>query len=311
LSSTRNSRFRLAAACLVAACLLPSCGRPAASSFDGRRAYEWVERQTAFGPRAPGTAGHDSCFAFLDATLRRLAPVVVADTFHYTVPSLGRDVTLYNVVARFRPEATQRVLLGAHWDTRLWADLDRDPVRRREPILGANDGASGVAVLLELARVLHDFDPAIGVDIALFDGEDLGTPEDPRGWFRGSKQYVMQHAAADPPIFAVIIDMVGRKGLELHWEGISYERAGNIVDLVWGVARNLNIRAFRSDVRVHVHDDHVPFLDAGIPAIVLIEFPFPEWHTHDDVPSIIDPQSLEAVGRVLHRLVSEPTFLDD
>ncbi len=311
MSSTRSSRFRLGAALLIAAFLLPSCGRPAASSFEGQRAYEWVLRQTAFGPRAPGTAGHDSCFALLDATMRGLAPVVEADTFHYMVPSLDREVTLFNLVARFRPEATQRVLLGAHWDTRLWADLDRDPVRRGEPILGANDGASGVAVLLELARVLHDFNPPIGVDLAFFDGEDLGTDQDPNGWFRGAKQYVMRHAAEPPPIFVVVIDMIGRRDLELHWEGNSYERAGNIVDLVWGVARKMNLRQFRSDVRVFVYDDHIPFLDAGIPAIVLIQFPFPEWHTHDDVPAIIDPESLEAVGRVLHRLVSEPTFLDN
>jgi hypothetical protein len=310
-NSTRNSRSRLAAALLAAALFLPSCGRPAAASFEGKRAYDWVARQVAFGPRAPGTAGHDSCYALLHSTLRELAPVVEADTFHYTVPALGRQVTLYNLLARFEPAATQRVLLGAHWDTRLWADLDRDPVRRKEPIVGANDGGSGVAVLLELARVLHKSRPALGVDIALFDGEDLGTEADPSGWFRGSKHFVTRYAGTPPPIFVVVVDMVGRKGLELHWEGNSYDRAGNIVDLVWGVARRMNIRNFRSDVRNTVLDDHVSFLNAGIPAILLIEFPFPEWHTHADDLSIIDPQSLEAVGRVLHRLVSEPTFLQD
>jgi glutaminyl-peptide cyclotransferase len=311
LSSTRNSRSSLGAILLAVTLLLPSCGRPAAASFDGKRAHEWVARQVAFGPRAPGTAAHDSCFAFLVETLRAYAPVVETDTFHYHVPKLGRDVDLFNVVARFEPDAPQRVLLGAHWDTRPWADQDPDPARRDMPILGANDGGSGVAVLLELARVLHESRPPIGVDLVLFDGEDLGTDEDPSGWFRGSKRYVTRIAGSPPPLFVVVVDMVGRRDLTLHWEGNSYDRAGNIVDLVWGLARRMNIRNFRSEVRNIVFDDHIPFLDAGIPAIVLIDFPFPEWHTHADNLSVIDPESLEAVGRVLHRLVSDPTFLED
>jgi Zn-dependent M28 family amino/carboxypeptidase len=311
LSSTRNSRSSLGAILIAAAFLLPSCGRPAAASFEGKRAYDWVARQVAFGPRAPGTAAHDSCFALLYQTLRGYTPLVEADTFRYRVPKLDREVTLYNLLARFEPQASQRILLGAHWDTRPWADMDPDPARRDQPILGANDGGSGVAVLMELARVMHESRPAIGVDIVLFDGEDLGTDEDPSGWFRGSKRFVIRHAGTNPPLFAVVVDMVGRRDLALHWEGNSYDRAGNIVDLVWGVARKMNIRAFRSDVRATVFDDHVPFLNAGIPAIVLIDFPFPEWHTHGDDLSIIDPASLEAVGRVLHRLVSDPTFLDD
>jgi Zn-dependent M28 family amino/carboxypeptidase len=271
----------------------------------------WVERQVAFGARAPGTYGHDACFAFLDSTLRAYAPIVEADTFSYRVPRLGKDVALFNLRARFAPEEDRRIVLAAHWDTRLWADRDPDPAKQKRPILGANDGGSGVAVLLELARMMHEQNPKVGVDIAFFDGEDLGTEEDQDGWFRGSKEYVTHYAGEPKPLFVIVVDMVGQKDLELHWEGLSYEQAGNIVDLVWGVANNIGARAFRSDVKHHVYDDHVPFLQSGIPAIVLIDLDYPQWHTQADNLKAMDPESLGDVGRVLHSLVSDPHFLGD
>ncbi len=309
--STRPSRSKLSVALLILALLLPSCGRPKAASFDGRKAYGWVERQLAFGPRAPGTAAHDSCFQFLEATMRGYADAVEVDTFSYYVPRLAKEVRLYNLRARFASDAEQRIVLGAHWDTRPWADQDPVATRRNEPILGANDGGSGVAVLLELARMLHEQKPKVGVDIVFFDGEDLGTPEDQAGWFRGSKEYVSRRLREPKPLFAIVVDMVGKRDLALHWEGNSYEQAANIVDLVWGVARQLNIRSFRSDVRHRVFDDHMPFLEAGIPAIVLIDFAFPEWHTHQDTLGVVEPSSLEGVGRVLQSLVYDPSYLSD
>lgn len=271
----------------------------------------WVERQVAFGPRAPGTYGHDACFAFLDSTMRAYAPIVEADTFHYYVSRLGKDVTLFNLRARFAPEAEHRIVLAAHWDTRPWADRETDPVEQKRPILGANDGGSGVAVLLELARLMHEESPKVGVDIAFFDGEDLGTEEDQDGWFRGSKQYVTRYSGEPKPLFVVVVDMVGQRDLALHWEGLSYEQAGNVVGLVWGVANAVGARSFRSDVKHRVYDDHVPFLQAGIPAIVLIDLDYPQWHTHADNLKAVDPESLGDVGRVLNSLVSDPTYLAD
>ncbi|HET9950437.1 MAG TPA: M28 family peptidase [Candidatus Eisenbacteria bacterium] len=271
----------------------------------------WVERQVSFGPRAPGTYGHDACFAFLDSTMRAYAPIVEADTFHYYVSRLGKEVALFNLRARFVPEAEHRIVLAAHWDTRPWADRETDPAKRKKAILGANDGASGVAVLLELARLMHEQDPKVGVDIAFFDGEDLGTEEDQDGWFRGSKQYVARYSGEPKPLFVVVVDMVGKKDLALHWEGNSYEQAGNVVDLVWSVANAVGARSFRSDVKHRVFDDHIPFLQAGIPAIVLIDFDFPQWHTIADDLKAVDPESLGDVGRVLHSLVSDPTYLSD
>lgn len=263
----------------------------------------------AFGPRAPGLPGHDACFAFLDSTFRAYAPIVQADTFAYKVPSLGKEVPLYNLRARFAPEIEQRIVLAAHWDTRLWADKDPDPKKRNVPILGANDGGSGVALLLELARMMRARHPKVGVDLALFDGEDLGTDADPGGWFRGSKEYVARYAGEPKPLFVVVVDMVGQRDLAIHWEGQSHESAGNIVDLVWDAARSVGARSFRSDVKNKIYDDHVPFLEAGIPAIVLIDFDFPEWHTHADNLRVVSPESLGDVGKVLSSLVFEPTYL--
>jgi peptidase M28-like protein len=321
LPSTHSSASRLPiatarAASALAALLvflgLGSCSRPAAA-FDGKRAFSILERQCAFGPRYPGSGAHDSCFAYLVARLRASAPVVLADTFSYDSPILKEQVQLMNVVARFRPELKQRVLLGAHWDTRPWADRDPVPAKRHLPILGANDGASGVAVLLELARMLGNGrnQPTVGVDIALFDGEDLGTDADPSGFFRGSNRYVEWRSEEKPPIFVVVIDMVGSKTMVLHWEGNSRKMASNIVDLVWEEARSLGVRTFRSDVRHTVFDDHIPFLNAGIPAIDVIDFDYPFWHTTHDTPDKCSAESLEDVGAVLLSVVTKPNLLSN
>jgi Zn-dependent M28 family amino/carboxypeptidase len=239
---------------------------------------------------------------------RALAPVVETDTFTYDSPELGKELRLMNAVARFQPKAKERILFGAHWDSRPWADRDPNPARRTRPVLGANDGASGVAVLLEVARVLQKTGTPIGVDLAIFDGEDLGTEEHPGGYFRGSSRYVEQ-LGDKRPLFVIVIDMVGRKDLEIPWEAISREQASNIVDLVWQEARELGIKNFKSVPGPEVFDDHVPFLNASIPAINLIQFDFPEWHTTGDVPAICSPQSLEAVGTVLVSLATKASFL--
>ena len=302
----------LVPAVLSVALALSSCARtPQAEAFDGKRAYEWVQRQVAFGPRTPGTAAHDSCFADLVRGLHESAEVVEVDTFHYESPDLGKNLRLMNVLARFRPSEPRRILLAAHWDTRPWADRDPDSTKRNLPILGANDGASGVGVLMALAEQMKRRSPQLGVDIALFDGEDLGTEKNTNGYFRGSKRYVEWRSNEPPPLFVVVIDMVGRKEASFYWEGNSYEQASNIVLLVWNKAKSLGLRQFKNGVKFSISDDHIPFLQNQIPAIDVIDFEFPQWHTHGDVLSVVDPATLEAVGRVLQNLVSEADFLSN
>lgn len=296
---------------MALALLHASCGHRPAVAFDGKRAYKWVERQVEYGPRTPGTPAHDSCFAFLVGSLARYATTVETDTFFYNSPELGKEVRLMNVLARFAPKERKRILLGAHWDTRPWADRDPNPKAHGLPVLGANDGGSGVAVLLELAQILSRRKPALGVDIALFDGEDLGTEKNPSGYFRGSNQYVAWRSGEPPPLFVVIVDMVGARGAEFWWEGNSANRASNIVDLVWARARAERVPQFKTGIKHTIYDDHIPFLNSGIGAIDIIDFDYPEWHTASDNLSIIDPLTLEAVGRVLLSLATDASFLTD
>lgn len=310
-ASRSRRALRHAVAFLAVTLVVSSCSQRAAVAFDGKRAYKWVERQVEFGPRTPGTPAHDSCFAFLAGTLGRFAQTVETDTFTYYSPDLGKEVRLMNVLARFAPKEKKRILLAAHWDTRPWADRDPDSTRRHQPILGANDGGSGVAVLLELAQILSRRKPALGVDIAFFDGEDLGTDKNPSGYFRGSNQYVAWRWGETPPLFVVVVDMVGAHGSEFWWEGNSQNQASNIVDLVWSRARTVRASQFKAGVKHTIFDDHMPFLNAGIPAIDIIDFDYPQWHTHGDTLDIIDPLTLEAVGQVLLSLATDASFLVD
>jgi peptidase M28-like protein len=308
--STGSSASRAALfAALLLAFLLPSCRhQAAAAAFDGKRAFAALERQCAFGPRVPGTAPHDSCFRWLTARFRELAPVVVVDSFTYDSPDLKHEVRLTNLVARFRPQSKERILFGAHWDSRPWADRDPDPAKRGHPVLGANDGASGVAVLLEVARVLKKNGSPIGVDLVLFDGEDLGTETNPDGFFRGSMRYV-ERIGEDRPLFAIVIDMVGKRDLNLKWEINSRNQASNVMDLIWQEAKEQGLNQFKSVPGPQVYDDHIPFLNASIPAVDLIDFDFPEWHTTHDTPAVCSSESLQAVGSVLVSLATKATFL--
>jgi hypothetical protein len=279
--------------------LVAGCQRGASSPpFDEARALRDLEAQTAFGPRVPGTEAHRRCREFLAGALAeaggRVSVQAVADT---AFPLPGVD-TLYNVCARFGPAAGPYLVLGAHWDSRPWADRDPDPARRGEPVLGANDGASGVAILLEVARILGRRLPPVGVEIVLFDGEDAGDERDPATYARGSQAFA---AALTPPLplHAVVVDMVGRRGLRLYQEANSRDAAPNLVDRLWAGARKVGAPAFIPEVRHNVFDDHIPFIRSGIPGVDLIDLDDPHWHTAQDVPANCDPGSLGQVGRVL------------
>jgi Zn-dependent M28 family amino/carboxypeptidase len=221
----------------------------------------------------------------------------------FTDSTLGRPLRLTNVIARFGPGAAggagPRIVLCAHWDSRPWADQDPDPARRDRPVPGANDGASGVAVLLEVAELMSRRPPPVGVDLVFFDGEDLGRAQDARGFCLGARHYAARlPETGERPVAAFLFDMVGDRDLEIHPEAQSAERAANLVALVLDGARVTGARAFRPDPRYRIEDDHVPLLDAGIPAVDIIDFDYPAWHTHRDLPDQTSPASLAAVSRV-------------
>jgi glutaminyl-peptide cyclotransferase len=286
-------------------------GRPVGAAdpppvFDGQRAYELVEKQCSFGPRNPGSAGHRRCLEFLEAELKAAGATVRRQPFTYTLPG-GKPLAMANLIARWHPEKTDRILLCAHWDTRPWADLDPDSARRNEPILGANDGASGVAVLLELARHFKAHPPTRGVDIVLFDGEDLGTEAHREGYFRGAREYARSMAGARPPGRAILLDMVGDADLLFYKEGNSVQAVPETVAWFWKAAKEVAPAYFADQVGYFVEDDHLPLIAAGIPCMNLIDFHYPHWHTHADTPDKVSPGSLQVVGDVLvHILYNRP-----
>ncbi len=269
--------------------------RPA---FDGDRAYEYLKAQCAFGPRVPGTDAHRKCRAYLVEELKKSADRVVTQDFTF------QRLPMTNVIGYFNEGAKRQVLLCAHWDCRPYADEEIDPVKRRRPVMGANDGASGVAVLLELARMFKARQPNIGVVIVLFDGEDYGDFQRDWGVFLGSRHFAKRMKSLCSPEYGILLDMVGDRDLTIYREGISQQRAPRINDLVFGIARELgHSKRFVDRVEHIVSDDHVPINDAGVPCIDLIDFNYAYWHTVDDTPDKCSADSLRVVGEVVAEVV--------
>lgn len=288
----------VACAALVAAVPILGCeSNPKLPPFSGERALEDARRQVAMGPRVPGTAAHREARLWLAAELAAAGGAVLVQAVADTLPVPGAD-SLYNVRARFGPTEGPHMVLGAHWDSRPWADRDPDAARRATPVPGGNDGASGVAVLLEVARVLGRVPPPVGVEIVLFDAEDSGRDNRPETYCRGSRAYV-RHLPHPWPMHAVIVDMVGRPGAALYRESHSMRSAPHLVDRLWEGARKTKATVFHDEERYFVYDDHLPFIEAGIPAADLIDMDDPLWHTTADGADNLDAGPLAEVGRVL------------
>jgi len=270
--------------------------------FDGTRAYRHLIRQTELGPRHPGSTGHDDARRLLVGELSQVAEVVQEQTFQYTDEDAGMTFDLTNIIASFLPDRRQRIMLGAHWDTRPRADRDPDPLVREQPILGANDGASGVAVLLEIARLLHEYPPPVGVDIILFDGEDYGQEGDIDRYILGSTHFAANMGAYRPR-FGIVIDMIGDSDLAIYKEHYSVALCSPVVDLVWNTADRLGLEAFHPDVEYAVWDDHIPLLRAGIPCVLVIDFDYRYWHTLEDTPDKCSQESLAIVGELLTHVI--------
>ena len=276
--------------------------RPA---FDADRAFQDLERQVAFGPRIPGSAGHARQLEWLETELRALADTVFLDPFEH-VTREGDELALTNVIARFGPADGSRLLLLTHWDTRPKADQSPEAADREEPVLGANDGASGTAVLLELARMFNEQPPSGGVEFLFSDGEDYGpSTED---MFLGARHYVAGIGSENPPAFGILLDMVADADPSFPVEAYSMEGAGQVVQRVWGIAADMGYRRFfPMDRTVRVIDDHVQFNDVGIPVANLIDFDYGSgnsfWHTPRDVVGNTSAQTLLMVGEVVAEVV--------
>ena len=280
--------------------------------FDGQRAFQYLKQQTDFGPRNPESPGYQQCLAFLQSELSNYADSVFLQRFSFRT-SRGEPYQGTNIVARFGQVAGNRILLTAHWDTRPWADQDVNPGNYTKPILGANDGASGVAVLLEFARVFSANPLPTGIDIVLFDAEDAGESGNSESFALGSQYFAKNLPANTQYRYAINFDMVGDKNLEIRRESNSDTYAPALMDAVFNSARLLRFPQFIDEKIPGVYDDHIPLNEANIPAIDLIDFNYPDhtnryWHTMDDTPDKCSPESLHAVGTViLHLLYGQGT----
>jgi len=317
------------AACLFACKNDPKTSKPEKitidiPTFNADMAYRYIEKQVSFGPRVPNTPPHDSCAAWLKREFHSIGARVIvqhADLKAYT----GEIIKAQNIIAVYNPDAKRRVMLAAHWDSRHIAEWDTDPARRMEPILGADDGGSGVGVLLEIARNLnvHGIDD-LGVDIVLFDAEDIGQPQGGGGfpeqqntWCLGAQHWSRnKHVENYRPMYGILLDMVGSKNARFSREGTSMKYAPDIMNKVWKEGQKAGYSSYFDFAQTDaITDDHLYVNElAKIPMIDIINRPLTSenggfghyWHTHKDNMDVIDKKTLTAVGQtVLNVLYKE------
>ena len=272
--------------------------------FKSDVAYQYLIDQCNFGPRNPGSIGHEQFANFLEKFLSTVSDKVIVQDFNYIEHITGEGRVGKNIIAQFNIESDERLLIGAHWDTRAVADEDPNLENQPIPILGANDGASGTAILMELANVFSENSPPVGIDLVFFDAEDVGISGQPTTYAMGS-EYFSKNLPIEKPNSAIIVDMVGDKYLKIPIERFSYQVNPEMVKEIWNLADDLGLSAFEYRVGYEIYDDHVPLWEnAQIPAIDIIDFDYPNpfynhWHTQNDTPKNCSPQSLYQVGTLL------------
>ncbi len=287
-------------------------------TFNADSAYQYVKAQVDFGPRVPNTAAHKACGEYLAAKLEQFG----AKVYNQYADLVAYDNTILkarNIIGAYNPDSRRRVLLCAHWDSRPYADEDSDKKTRQTPILGANDGASGVGVLLEVARQLQQQAPAIGIDLIFFDAEDYGIPTFYKGqykpdtWCLGSQYWGrVPHVQNYNARYGILLDMVGGKNATFYQERFSKRTAGKQVKKIWDAAHRLGFGSFfpKQD-GTEVTDDHMYVYNLQkIPCVDIINYDpncdtgFGDfWHTHDDNMDVIDKGTLNAVGQTVLEVI--------
>lgn len=291
--------------------------------FNADSAFYFVEKQVNFGPRVPNSKAHRVTGDYLVKKLKSYGAEVTEQQFEATTFD-NEILYLRNIIAGFYPEKRKRILLAAHWDSRPYADKDEDEARRNEPIDGANDGASGVAVLLEIARIMHEYPvkPEVGVDIIFFDGEDWGelnsglrkpTPSDLDSWWCLGSQYWSKnkHIPNYSAYYGILVDMVGARNAQFHIEGLSNDYAGKVVKKIWDWGNVLGYsNLFIYDIKPRITDDHKYVNEiARIPMVIIVHYEqehgyFGDFHhTHKDNLELIDKNVLKGVGETLSYVI--------
>ena len=272
--------------------------------FDEDHAFSYLVAQCDFGPRNPGSDGYYACLDYLITELDQSANEIILQDFSYQERRYNKQYNLQNIIARFNPDAEFQTIISAHWDTRPWADQEDLRQDRNQPIIGANDGASGVAILLELAKIMGENPPPIGVNLVFFDGEDLGVPGENSTYCQGSR-FFAKNLPIPRPDEAINLDMVGDKQLVLPIERYSLEYHPKLVRHLWDRAKDMGLDAFIGRVDYAIYDDHVRLNEiAGIPSIDIIDFKYPNsyanfWHTMNDIPENCSEESLGQVGALM------------
>ena len=272
------------------------------------RAYRYLEQLCDLGPRYSGSPGMDKQRALLVEHFKKLGGQVSLQQFRAKNPLGGELVPMANIIVQWHPERKNRILLAAHYDTRPLPDSDPDPVARQQgTFIGANDGASGTAVLMELAHLMPELDSKYGVDFVLLDGEELVYQERRDPYCLGATWFARQYVAKPPEhkyAWGVLLDMVGDADLRLYYEKQSYTWRDTrpMVEQIWETAKRLGVDEFVPRVpRRPVTDDHVPLRNiAKIPTCDIIDFEYPAWHTEADVPIRCSGSSLAKVGWVVY-----------
>jgi len=276
--------------------------------FDGKYAFSVVEKQVSFGPRVPNTKSHLQCKEYLIAELSLYADTIIIQSFEDNIED--EKVQLFNIIARFNGDDQSKVLLlGAHWDSRPLADEDPIPAKASKSFDAANDGGSGVGVLVSLAKSLKAEKPPTTIDIVLFDGEDLGLHGSYEYFCRGSKYYAQHLSPLHRPTAVIILDLVGDKEAQFSIEGNSNRSAPNIVRKLWEIGTEVGNGTFVNQIGNDIYDDHIPFIEIGIPSVDIIDSELVGnrafnkrrryWHTSNDTMVNIGESTLEGVGKTI------------
>ena len=278
-------------------------------SFDAKRAMDLLKTQCSFGARHPGSSGHIQMKKFMQKILYPLSDSLYIMDEAIPHPYEKSTMHLTNYLSRYNLDATYRIMLMAHWDSREFADRDPDPQNHKLPVLGANDGASGVAVLLTLAEILHALPLLnIGIDLLFVDGEDQGRSGDSENFGLGTRAF-SKHVPDPRPQFAICLDMVADHEQHFLIEYFSLQYAPEVVQAIWTLANDLGYTQFEKRIGRAIMDDHYYLYKyAKIPAIDIIDFDYPNsevnyWHTVQDVPENCAPESLGNVGTVMTHFI--------
>lgn len=269
--------------------------------FNGQLALQHIAQQVSFGPRTADYTGKQKTLYYIQQLLKPEADQLVIQPFQAHGLS-GNNLWASFYAADPKHRSQPRIMLAAHWDTRPIAERDRLPAKRSEPVIGANDGASGVAVLLELARLLSSKRAPVTVDLVFFDLEDMGNIDD-LPFSIGATEFVRQNRFYRPTA-GLVVDMVCDRNLVIPQERFSRDGAGDLQDQIWRIAQSQGAEVFQNRKGAYIEDDHLPFLRAGLKVVNLIHWPFPQsWHTSGDTIEHCSADSLQQVGRVISEFI--------